>query len=192
MNPVRIATLCGSLRRESSNRKLLNLAEDSLCRAGAELDRLDLHDFVLPLYDGDIESEKGLSQEAWTLKARIAAAQGIIIASPEYNGSIPGALKNAIDWTSRGGSNPWQHKVVGLMGATTGMWGTQRMMPHLRQSLQILAAHVIPQQVNVREAGKVWDDSGNLLDDKLPAHIEKFVQEFLRVVERLKLDPPKQ
>jgi chromate reductase len=192
MNPVRIATLCGSLRRESYNRKLLNLAEDSLCRAGAELDRLDLHDFVLPLYDGDIESEKGLSQEAWTLKARIAAAQGIIIASPEYNGSIPGTLKNAIDWTSRGGSNPWQGKVVGLMGATTGMWGTQRMMPHLRQSLHILAAQVIPQQVNVREARKVWDESGNLLDDKLPTHIEKFVQEFLRVVERLKLDPPKQ
>ena len=192
MNPVRIATLCGSLRGESYNRKLLNLAEDSLCRAGAELDRLDLHDFVLPLYDGDIESEKGLSREAWTLKARIAAAQGIIIASPEYNGSIPGTLKNAIDWTSRGGSNPWQGKVVGLMGATTGMWGTQRMMPHLRQSLHILAAQVIPQQVNVREARKVWDESGNLLDDKLPTHIEKFVQEFLRVVERLKLDPPKQ
>ena len=192
MIPLRIATLCGSLRRESYNRKLLMLAEDALCRAGAELDRLDLHDFVLPLYDGDIESEKGLSQEAWTLKARIAAAQGIIIASPEYNGSIPGALKNAIDWTSRGGSNPWQHKVVGLMGATTGMWGTQRMMPHLRQSLHILAAQVIPQQVNVREARKVWDESGNLLDDKLPTHIEKFVQEFLRVVERLKLDPPRQ
>ena len=192
MIPLRIATLCGSLRRESYNRKLLNLAEDALCRAGAELDRLDLHEFVLSLYDGDVESEKGLPPEAWTLKARIAAAQGIIIASPEYNGSIPGTLKNAIDWTSRGGSNPWQHKVVGLMGATTGMWGTQRMMPHLRQSLQILAAQVIPQQVNVREARKVWEESGNLLDDKLPAHIETFVQEFLRVVERLRLDPPKQ
>ena len=189
---MRIITVAGSLRRDSYNRKLLALAEDALCRAGVELDRLDLHDFVLPLYDGDIEEEKSLPPEAWTLKARIAAAQGIVIASPEYNGSIPGTLKNAIDWTSRGGSNPWQGKIVGLMGATTGMWGTQRMMPHLRQSLQILSTNVIPQQVNVREAGKVWDDSGNLLDDKLPAHIEKFVQEFLRVVERLKLDPPKQ
>jgi len=190
MIPLRIATLCGSLRRESYNRKLLSLAEDALCRAGVELDRLDLHAFVLPLYDGDIEEEKGLPPEAWTLKARIAAAQGIVIASPEYNGSIPGTLKNAIDWTSRGGSNPWQGKIVGLMGATTGMWGTQRMMPHLRQSFQVLSAHVIPQQVNVRKAGKVWDNSGKLLDDKLPALVEKFVGEFLRVVERLKLDPP--
>jgi chromate reductase len=191
MIPLRIATLCGSLRRESYNRKLLVLAEDSLCRAGAELDRLDLYDFVLPLYDGDIESEKGLPQEAWMLKARIAAAQGVVIASPEYNGSIPGALKNAIDWTSRGASNPWPHKVVGLMGATTGMWGTQRMMPHLRQSLQVLNAQIIPQQINVREAGKVWNASGNLLDDKLPARVETFIQEFLQVVERLKLDPPR-
>jgi NAD(P)H-dependent FMN reductase len=71
------------------------------------------------------------------------------------------------------------------------MWGTQRMMPHLRQSLHILAVHVIPQQVNVREAGKVWDTSGKLLDDKLPAHVEAFVQEFLQAVERLRLDPPK-
>jgi chromate reductase len=191
MSPLRIATLCGSLRRESYNRRLLNLAEDALCRAGAELDRLDLHDFVLPLYDGDIEREKGLPQEAWTLKARIAAAQGVVIASPEYNGSIPGTLKNAIDWTSRGGSNPWKQEVVGLMGATDGMWGTQRMMPHLRQSLLILNAFVIPRQINVREAGKVWDASGNLLDDKLPAHVEAFIQEFLQAVERLRLDPPK-
>jgi chromate reductase len=190
MNPLRIATLCGSLRRESFNRKLLNLAEDALRGAGVELDALDLHDFALPLYDGDLESEKGLPQGAWTLKARIAAAQGIIIASPEYNGSIPGTLKNAIDWTSRGGSNPWQRKVVGLMGATSGMWGTQRMMPHLRQSLQILSALVIPQQVNVREAGKVWDTQGNLLDDKLPARVERFMGEFLGVAERMKLDPP--
>jgi chromate reductase len=188
MSPLRIATVCGSLRRESYNRKLLVLAEDALRVARVELDRLDLHDFVLPLYDGDIEKEKGLPPEAWTLKARIAAAQGIIIASPEYNSSIPGALKNMIDWTSRGGSNPWKGRVVGLMGASDGLWGTQRMMPHLRQSFQILSALVIPQQINVREAAAVWDTQGHLLDDKLPARVEKFVEEFLRTVERMKLD----
>jgi chromate reductase, NAD(P)H dehydrogenase (quinone) len=188
---MRIVTLAGSLRSGSYNRKLLALAEKALADMNVEIDRLDLKDFPLPLYDGDIEEEKGLPPEAWTLKARIAAAQGIIIASPEYNGSVPGALKNMIDWTSRGGSNPWQGKTVGLMGATTGMWGTQRMMPHLRQSFQILNAHVIPQQVNVREAGKVWDKDGNLLDDKLSVIVEKFVQEFLHITEKLKLDPPK-
>jgi NAD(P)H-dependent FMN reductase len=119
INPLRIATLCGSLRRESYNRKLLNLAEDALCRAGVELDRLDLHDFVLPLYNGDVEEEKGLPPEAWTLKARIAAAQGHHCLA-RYNASIPGTLKNAIGWTSRGLS-PWNGKVVGLMGASDGM-----------------------------------------------------------------------
>lgn len=188
---MRIATLCGSLRRESYNRKLLVLAEKALAEQNVEIDRLDLKDFPLPLYDGDVESEKGLPAEAWTLKARIAAAQGIVIASPEYNASVPGMLKNMIDWTSRGGSNPWQSKVVGLMGATTGMWGTQRMMPHLRQSLNLLGAHVIPQQVNVREAGKVWDAEGNLLDDKLPPIVDKFVQEFIRITGKLKLEPSK-
>jgi chromate reductase, NAD(P)H dehydrogenase (quinone) len=183
---MRIATLAGSLRTGSYNRKLLALAEEALQKTQVEIDHLDLRDFPLPLYDGDIEEQSGLPQNAWTLKARLAAAHGVIIASPEYNVSIPGALKNAIDWTSRGGSNPWAGKVIGLMGASNGPWGTQRMMPHLRASFQILNAHVIPQQINVREAPKVWDESGMLLDDKLPAHVEKFITEFLRVVHLLK------
>jgi chromate reductase, NAD(P)H dehydrogenase (quinone) len=183
---MRIATLAGSLRTGSYNRKLLALAEDALQKAQVEIDHLDLRDFPLPLYDGDNEEQSGLPPQAWTLKARLAAAHGVLLALPEYNGGIPGTLKNAIDWTSRGEGNPWAGKVIGLMGATTGMWGTQRMMPHLRQSFQILNAHVIPQQINVREAKKVWDESGNLLDDKLSAHIEKFIHEFLRVVHLLK------
>lgn len=183
---MRIATLAGSLRTGSYNRKLLALAEEVLQKTQVEIDHLDLRDFPLPLYDGDIEAESGLPPQAWTLKARFAAAQGILLASPEYNGSIPGTLKNAIDWTSRGEGNLYAGKVIALMGATTGMWGTQRMMPHLRASFQILNAHVIPQQINVREAKKVWDESGNLLDDKLPGHVEKFVREFLRIVHLLK------
>lgn len=187
MNPLRIATLAGSLRHGSYNRQLLALAEGCLERAGAEVDHLDLRALPLPLYDADTEAEKGLPPETWTLKARLAACQGVLIACPEYNASIPGAFKNALDWSSRGGSNPWAGKVVGLMGATTGLWGTQRMMPHLRQVLVALGAHVIPQQVNVREAAKVWDEGGVLLDAKLPERVERFASEFVSVVERLRL-----
>jgi len=185
---MRILTVAGSLRKESYNRKLLALAESFLAQTGVEIDHVDLRDFPMPVYDGDLESEKGLPETVWKLQARIAACQGVLICSPEYNGGIPGTLKNVIDWTSRGASQPWAGKVVVLMGATTGMWGTQRMMPQLRQTLGILSAIVIPQQVNVRDARKVWDEKGQLLDDKLAERVEKVIREFVRVTRALKLE----
>ncbi len=188
MSTLRILTIPGSLRKGSYNRKLLKLAEIYLEQASVEIDRLDLRDFPLPLYDGDIESEQGLPQNAWTIKARIAAAQGILIASPEYNYGVPGTFKNMIDWTSRGGSNPWNGKVVGMMGASNGPIATWRMMPQLRATLSGLQALVIPQQVNVRDAPKVWNEQGELVDEKLPGIVEKFVKAFLQTVELMKGD----
>lgn len=186
IHPLRIACIAGSLRAESYNRKLLALAVSLLEMEGAQTDVLDLREFPLPLYDSDAESAHGLPENAWKLKARIAACQGTIIACPEYNGSMPGTFKNALDWTSRGEGLPWSGKVVGLMGATTGPWGMQRMMPQLRQSLLILNALVIPQQIAVREAERVWDRDGLLTDAKLAGRLEKFVREFLLIVETLK------
>ncbi len=186
MNLLRIVTLPGSLRRGSYNRMLLELAHGFLEQAHIEIDRLDLKDFPLPIYDGDHENEHGLPQEAWTLKARLAAAHGIVIASPEYNGSIPGGLKNAIDWTSRGEGNPWAGKVVGLMGATDGPWGTWRGQPHLRQSLTVLGAVVIPATINVPHGPKVWSAEGELIDEKLSARVERFIKQFLDFTIKLK------
>jgi chromate reductase, NAD(P)H dehydrogenase (quinone) len=188
MSQLRILTIPGSLRKESYNRKLLKLAETYLEQAGVEIDRLDLKDYPLPPYDGDVEADQGLPQNAWTIKARIAACHGIIIASPEYNYGIPGTLKNVIDWTSRGGSNAWLGKIVGMMGASNGPVGTWRMMPLLRASLSGLQSLVIPQQVNVREAAKVWNQQGELIDEKLPEIVEKFVKAFLNTTERMKGD----
>ncbi|HEY3294061.1 MAG TPA: NAD(P)H-dependent oxidoreductase [bacterium] len=186
MSTLRILTVPGSLRKASYNRKLLKLAESYLEKAGVELDRLDLCEYPLPPYDGDIEEGPGLPQHAWTIKARIAAAHGVIIACPEYNYSIPGTFKNVIDWTSRGGSNPWNGKVVGLMGASNGPFGTWRMMPQLRASLSGLQAFVIPQQVNVREAAKVWNEQGELVDEKLGPLVEKFVAAYMQTLELMK------
>jgi chromate reductase len=185
MSTLRIITIPGALRKDSYNRKLLKLAEPYLEQAGLELDRLDLKDYPLPPYDGDIEAE-GLPQNVWMIKARIAAAHGVVIACPEYNYSIPGTFKNVIDWTSRGGSNPWNGKVVGLMGASNGPIGTWRMMPQLRATLSGLQAFVIPLQVNVRDAPKVWNENGELTDEKLPEQVEKFVKAFARTVELMK------
>jgi len=186
MSTLRILTIPGALRKASHNRKLLKIAERYLEAAGVEIDRLDLCDYPLPPYDGDIEEGPGLPQNAWTIKARIAAAHGVIIACPEYNYGVPGTFKNVLDWSARGGSNPWIGKVVGMMGASSGPIGTWRMMPQLRASLSGLQAFVIPQQVNVRESAKVWNAEGELLDDKLPPLVEKFVAAFVQTVELMK------
>lgn len=187
MIPIRIASICGSAREGSYNRKLLNIADSFIELSGAEIDRIEIRDFPLPLYNADIEEQQGFSNTVWKLKSRIAACHGILIACPEYNGSIPGEFKNMIDWTSRGNYQPWEGKVIGLMGASTGLFGGVRMAPHLRQVFQILKAQVIPQQVNVREAKKVWDETGRLLDDKLPGHVEVIVKELIRIVEIIKI-----
>jgi len=188
MRLMRIVTIPGSLRKGSYNRKLIALANEALTKAGVEVDAVDLKEFPLPPYDGDIEAETGLPDAAWTLKAKLAAGHGIIISSPEYNAGIPGMLKNVIDWTSRGGSNPWTGKVVGLMGATSGMWGTQRMMPQLRGVMTLLGAMVIPQQINIRHAREVWNEAGELIDEKMPERMEKFVVAFLEIVNRMQGD----
>lgn len=184
---LRIVTIPGSLRTGSYNRMLLNLAVHALKEQAVEIDQIDLRDFPLPPYDGDIEDAHGLPQEAWTLKARIAAAHGVLIAAPEYNGGVSGMFKNVIDWTSRGDSNPWEGKVVGLMGATPGMWGTWRGQPHYRQIFTILNAIVMPQTMNVAQANKVWSESGDLLDQKLSGRVEKFVREFICMTLAIKM-----
>jgi chromate reductase, NAD(P)H dehydrogenase (quinone) len=181
---MRIAALAGSLRKESYNRKLLALAVSILEKHGAEVDVIDLRDFPLPLYDGDIEAQ-GMPERVIALKARLAAAEGIVIACPEYNYSIPGTFKNMLDWTSRQGS-PWSGKIAGMMGATNGPFGTWRMMPQLRTVLTCLKVLVVPEQVNVREAPKVWDKDGRLLDDKLPEIVDKFVTDLLQVVQKMR------
>ena len=185
MATLRVLTIPGSLRKASYNRKLLTLAESYLEKLPVEIDRMDLYDLPLPPYDGDIEAQ-GLPPNAWTIKARIAAAHGVIIAAPEYNYGMSGTFKNVIDWTSRGGSNPWIGKVVGMMGASNGPIGTWRMMPQLRATLSGLQALVIPQQVNVREAPKVWNELGELIDPKLPELVEKFVRAYVRTLELMK------
>lgn len=186
MYPLRIVTICGSLRSGSYNRRLLTLTEDILKKLDVEVDSLDLREFEMPIYDGDYEQEHGIPETVWKLKSRLAASHGIIIASPEYNAGVPPVLKNAIDWSSRGESPPWPAKIVGLMGVSAGAWGTVRMMPQLRETLVMLGATVISRQINVPHAGSVWDESGSLLDGKLADRVEKFCRELVRVVSRLK------
>ena len=182
---MRIALLPGSLRAGSYNRKLLLVAEQVLQKYGVETYPIDLMTLALPPYDGDIEEAEGLPDSVFVLKSKVTEAHAVIIACPEYSGGIPGAFKNALDWSTRGGSNPWTGKVVMLMGASAGPWGTNRMQPSLRAVLAVMGALVIPQSVTIPNAEQVWDEAGRVLDDVLPHRVEKVIARLLEVASKM-------
>ncbi|HEV8700728.1 MAG TPA: NAD(P)H-dependent oxidoreductase [Candidatus Polarisedimenticolia bacterium] len=182
---MKILAFAGSLRAGSLNRKLLAVALESL-QGKADLDRLDLKEVPMPLYDGDIESREGLPEAALRFKGRIAAADALLIATPEYNNSVPGTLKNAIDWASRPPGNPFRGRVALLMGASPGQFGAVRGVLAVRQVLNALHAIVLPQTIQIPHADQAFDEAGRLKDPKSAALVEKACAELLRVAALLK------
>ncbi|KFE69025.1 NADPH-dependent FMN reductase [Hyalangium minutum] len=174
MSAPRIIAISGSLRTGSFNRKLLALLVEQARAKGAEVDVVDLKVLVLPIYDGDIEAQ-GLPPPAVELRERISKAQGLLISSPEYNASIPGSLKNAIDWASRGGPNVFKGKWAALAGASPGMFGTVRMQAHLRQSLTHLGMNLLPDQFLVSHADQAFTEEGRLKDESRLKSLEGLV-----------------
>lgn len=176
-----MVALCGSLRRGSYNRKLMKQAIAVAESQGAQVDWVEWGALNLPHYDGDLEESEGLPPGVQTLKSRIEPARGLLIASPEYNHSIPGAFKNAIDWATRGG-NPFAGKTVALMGASTGGFGALRSLLHLRQVFMARSAWVAPGLMTVSNAAHAFDDDGRLKDEALQKQLHTHVQSL---VERL-------
>ncbi len=154
-----------------------------LAPGGVQIDIATLQG--IPLYDGDVEEAQGKPQSVKDLDARIRAADGVIIATPEYNFSIPGVLKNATDWLSRGGQ-PFRWKRMGLVGAGAGAFhGTGRSQYHLRQNLQALQAIVMPKpEVFVNHNEAKFDASGNLTDEETRKHLAKWLEAFIEWVEK--------
>jgi len=165
MGTPRILALCGSLRTGAFNMKLLDLAVAEARAQGAEVDVVEPKSLgQLPFYDGDVEAQ-GVPAPVKALRTRLAAANGLLIASPEYNSSIPGGLKNALDWLSRPPERLFQDKWAGIMGATPGVFGTARMQPHLRQSLAGIGVHVLPAQVHVPRSMEAFTPEGKFKDE---------------------------
>lgn len=164
----RILGISGSRRRDSVNRRLLKAAGRIVIEAGAGFTQVDWERMPLPLYDGDLESECGLPAAAVRLKRLIASHDGLLIASPEYNGSVTPLLKNAIDWASRPGapSAVFRDKPVALLAASPGGRGGLRALYHLRDVLTNLGALVLPRQYALGNAGTAFDpDDGQLNPD---------------------------
>jgi len=184
----KILAFAGSLRKGSLNRRLLNAAVDATRAAGGEVTVIDLADYPLPLYDGDLEAREGIPDNALRLKALFKEHQALMIASPEYNSSIPGVLKNTIDWISRewqgeSGLVPYSGKIGLIMGASDGSLGGMRMLPHLRQILNALGVHVLPAQVSVANADVAFHDDSDSLKD--PARLHAAVADLVRVTDAL-------
>ena len=162
-SPLRVLGFAGSLRKASFNRGLLRAATE-LVPDGMSLDVFDIA--PIPLYNGDLEAE-GRPEPVTAFREAIRAADALLIACPEYNYSIPGVLKNAIDWASRGADQPFAGKPVAFMGAGGGL-GTARSQYHLRQVCVFLDLHPLNKpEVFVPQASQKFDAQGNLTDESV-------------------------
>jgi chromate reductase, NAD(P)H dehydrogenase (quinone) len=179
---MNIIAISGSLRKASLNTALLR-ALPALAPPGMTIEIATLHD--IPVYDGDDEAAFGKPAKILALDAAIRAAHGVIISTPEYNFSIPGGLKNATDWLSRGGS-PFRWKPVGIMGAADGPLGSGRSQYHLRQNLQGLEAITMPKpEVFVGNASTKFDAAGQLTDQVTREFLGKWLVSFAAWVAKL-------
>jgi len=174
----KILAFAGSLRAESFNKKLVQIAAAGARAAGAEVTSFDLRDLPLPVFDQDLEAREGLPANGRKLKDLFLSHQGLLISSPEYNSSITAALKNAIDWVSRPapGEEPlgcFAGKVAALLAASPGALGGLRGLVHLRAILGNIKVIVIPDSIAVPKANEAFLPDGKLKDPKLQANVEK-------------------
>ena len=179
---VRILGIAGSLRRASFNVAALRAAQE-LAPDGMQIEIFDIA--PIPLYNEDLR-QQGFPPPVEDLRAKIKAADGLLIVTPEYNYSIPGVLKNAIDWASRPPEQPFDGKPVGIMGASAGILGTARAQYHLRQSFVFLNGLVMNRpEVMIPAAQGKFDADGRLTDqptrDFMTAHLVAFMAWVLRL-----------
>ena len=158
----RLLGICGALRTGSTNRLLL--AEAMRLYAPAQCDEADLR---LPLYDGDLEDAQGIPDPVARLVAQIAAADGVVIATPEYNKALPGVLKNALDWVSRTRGAPWRDKPVAIVSAAGGRAGGERSQFSLRLCLTPFRPRLITgPEVMIAQSDLAFDAQGRLTDPR--------------------------
>jgi NAD(P)H-dependent FMN reductase len=178
MNP-RLLAFAASFRKTSLNRRLVEVAAGMARAMGAEVDLAEFRDFEMPLYDGEVQERAGIPPGAHELKRRIEAAHGLLIASPEYNSSLPGTLKNAIDWVSRFRPVPLRGKSALLLSTSTGLVGGNRGLWALRVPLEAMGVHVYPDMFSLAQGDKKLDAAGSLSDPAARERLEKILAGYL-------------
>ena len=179
-NP-KILAFSGSARRESLNKKLLAVAVQAVREAGGEVTLVELRDFALPLYDGDLEEAQGMPAGAVKLVELIAAHEGLLIASPEYSSMITPLLKNAIDWCSRADDDPFAGKVAAVVSASPGALGGIRSLKMAQQLLLHLGCHVVPGNTMLPQAHKAFDANGALIDERTLTSVKALAGALVRM-----------
>jgi len=169
----RILVFAGSVRAGAYSGRTADAAQKALAVQGAEVTRISLLDYPLPIFDQDLEQEKGVPENALRLTRQIAAHDGVLIATPEYNGSIPPLLKNMIDWVSRvrrdGGKpfHPLTGKPAGLCSSSEGRFAGIRAINHLRAVLVRCRMEVVTPECSVPDGGEAFDEAGEFRDERL-------------------------
>lgn len=182
---MKVLGIAGSLRKDSINMAALRAAKQ-LTPEGMELEIFDL--INVPMFNADLEAS--LPESVKELKSQIKSADAILFVTPEYNYSIPGVLKNAIDWASRPyGDNSWEGKPVAIMSASIGIFGGARAQYHLRQMFIFLDMYPINRpEVMIGKAKEKFDEQGNLTDEETKKRISELLQALLDWTLRLKAD----
>ena len=193
MNGPRILAFAGATRTQSWNKKLIRVAVRAAEEAGGEVTLIDLRDYPMPLYDGDLEQSEGLPHKARELKTLMVANHAFLLSCPEYNSSISGVLKNTIDWISRPQPDEpryvaFKGKVAGLLAASPGNLGGVRALLTVRQVLTTLGVLVLPTQFALAHAASAFHDDGTLKEDGHRAAVAAVVAEVLAVTTRLNVE----
>jgi chromate reductase len=188
---MRLLFFAGSTREGSYNKKLAKLAQHIATANGIEGVFVDLKDYPMPLYNGDLEAEQGPPQKAAEFKALLSEYQGVFIASPEYNSSVTPLLKNTIDWVTRvrakgeTGLEVYKTRVFAISGSSPGYYGAMRSLLNLRQILEVgVGATVIPQQLALPRANDAFEEGGSLKDKAQQTMLKHVVEKLAIAAKR--------
>lgn len=187
--PVRILVFSVSQRKDSLNTKLAKLASGVIEKHGGIVDFAHMGDFDAPSFNQDLEVTDFHPKGAEEFRKRLLANDAFIIVSPEYNGSMPGLIKNSIDWVSRFRQQPFNEKHALLMSASPSMMGGNRALWQLRIPLEHLGAHVFPNMFSLAMAHKAFNADGNIADEALAKRFDDNILSFMNLVEAAKNYP---
>ncbi len=187
--PVSFLVFSAALRAESLNSGLARLAVEAIEAQGGTVDHATMRDFDVPSYDSDRERSQGLPPGAEELRRRLEATDGFVIASPEYNASMPGLLKNAVDWVSRSRPQPFHERHGLLLSASPSMAGGNRGLWALRVPFEHLGARIYPEMFSLARAHQAFDDNGRIADAELQNRFDAAVAGFMDLVEAAKHYP---
>lgn len=182
---MKILAFAASLKEQSLNRRLLTLAARLATERGANVEIRDFREFVCPNYDADLEAREGVPPGALRLGQQLQEVDGIILSSPEYNSSLPGTLKNTIDWVSRLKPLPWRGKSGVLLAVSNGAFGGIRGLWQLRIPLEVLGVALLPDMYVLPMGNTAFTDEGALVEAGRQQRLERVIESYLRFGEAL-------